>query len=167
VRTAPAPSSGSGRGATPGGRVDVRAWAGGIRFSAFTAIMLGLVVLAVFTLVPTVGTYLGQRQQIAALTNSVQVGESDVAALQEQKDRWNDPAYVTSQARERLYYVRPGEVVYLVDNDLPATAIPPEQASVSAQVQETRTDWMGQLVRSLAGAGLAQTVAVAPSTPGG
>lgn len=163
-RTAPAPSSASG---APRAGVDVRAWAGGIRFSAFTAIMLGLVVLAVFTLVPTVGTYLGQRQQIAALAQSVQVSEADVAALQQQKDRWNDPAYVTSQARERLYYVRPGEVVYLVDNDLPATAIPPSQEAVSAQVQETRTDWMAQLVRSIAGAGLAQTAAVAPTAPAG
>ena len=130
VRTAPAPSSASrtSGGRRGSGRVDVRAWAGGIRFSAFTAIMLGLVVLAVFTLVPTVGTYLGQRQQIAALAHSVQVSEADVATLQQQKDRWNDPAYVTSQARERLYYVRPGEVVYLVDNDLPATAMPPTQA---------------------------------------
>ncbi|AUG29242.1 MULTISPECIES: septum formation initiator family protein [Microbacterium] len=171
VRDAPAPSSRPGRRpATPDGtrgRVDVRAWAGGIRFSAFMVIMLGLVVLAVFTLVPTVGTYLGQRQQIAALTHSVQVTEADVAALQQQKDRWNDPAYVTSQARERLYYVRPGEVVYLVDNDLPATAIPQEQSAVSAQVQETRTDWMAQLVRSIAGAGLAQTATVTPTDPAG
>lgn len=169
VRTAPAPSSASrtSGGRRGSGRVDVRAWAGGIRFSAFTAIMLGLVVLAVFTLVPTVGTYLGQRQQIAALAHSVQVSEADVATLQQQKDRWNDPAYVTSQARERLYYVRPGEVVYLVDNDLPATAMPPRQAAVSAQVQETRTDWMAQLVRSVAGAGLAQTAAVPPPAPAG
>lgn len=166
-RTAPAPSSASrpSRASRGAGRVDVRAWAGGIRFSAFTVIMLGLVVLAVFTLVPTVGTYLGQRQQIAALAHSVQVSEADVAALQQQKDRWNDPAYVSSQARERLYYVRPGEVVYLVDNDLPATAMPPSQAAVSAQVQETRTDWMAQLVRSVAGAGLAQTAAVPPVAP--
>ena len=164
VRTAPAPSSASrtSGGRRGSGRVDVRAWAGGIRFSAFTAIMLGLVVLAVFTLVPTVGTYLGQRQQIAALAHSVQVSEADVATLQQQKDRWNDPAYVTSQARER-----PGEVVYLVDNDLPATAMPPTQAAVSAQVQETRTDWMAQLMRSVAGAGLAQTAAVPPAAPAG
>ncbi|MBF4563251.1 septum formation initiator family protein [Microbacterium sp. VKM Ac-2870] len=161
-RAAPAPSSRS-----PRGRVDVRAWAGGIRFSAFTVIMLGLVVLAVFTLVPTVGTYLGQRQQISSLTHSVQVSQADVASLQQQKDRWNDPAYVTSQARERLYYVRPGEVVYLVDNDLPKTAIPAEQGAVSAQVQETRVDWMTQLVRSVAGAGLAQTAAVPPAAPAG
>lgn len=138
--------------------VDVREWVGGIRFSAFTGIMLGLVVLAVFTLVPTVGTYIDQRQQIAALEQSVQVSTDEVATLQAERERWADPAYVTSQARSRLYYKKPGEVVYLVDNDLPATAIPQEQAAVSDEVQETTDDWMAQLVRSVTGAGLAQTV---------
>ena len=64
---------------------------------------------------------------------------------------------VTSQARSRLYYVHPGEVVYLVDDDLPASATPPEQQPVSDDVVETQSDWMAQFVRSLAGAGLAQT----------
>lgn len=146
---------------SPRGRVDVREWAGGIRFSAFTAIMLGLVVLAVFVLVPTVGTYLSQRQEIAALTASVQVTADEVAALEQQKERWSDPAYVTSQARARLYYVRPGEVVYLVDDDLPAASIPLEQRPVSDEVEQTRSDWMAQLVRSVAAAGLGQT-AVGP-----
>ena len=59
------------------------------------------------------------RQQIAALERSVEVSRDDVADLERQRDRWTDPAYITTQARERLYYVRPGEVVYLVDNDLP------------------------------------------------
>ena len=162
-RHAPAPSSvgtSAGRGARvrTRGRVDVREWAGGIRFSAFTAIMLGLVVLAVFVLVPTVGTYLSQRQQIAALEQSVQLTTDEVAALEQQKDRWADPAYVTSQARARLYYVRPGEVVYLVDDDIPDSSVPAEQAPVSDEVVETRADWMAQLVRSVTGAGLAQTV---------
>ncbi|RLK48997.1 FtsB family cell division protein [Microbacterium telephonicum] len=139
------------------GRVDVRDWVGGLRFTAFTGIMLGLVVLAAFVLVPTFGTYLGQRQQIAALENSVQVTTDEVAQLEQQRDRWADPAYVTSQARERLYYVRPGEVVYLVDDDLPVTAVPAEQAPVSDEVEETRNDWMSQFVRSLTVAGLTRT----------
>lgn len=145
----------------------MREWTGGIRFSAFTAIMLGLVVLAVFVLVPTVGTFLSQRQQIAALEQSVRLTTDEVAALQQQKDRWTDPAYVTSQARARLYYVHPGEVVYLVDNDLPASAIPRAQAPVSGDVEETRADWMGQLVRSVTGAGLARTAAgpIDPADP--
>ncbi|MFT4214732.1 MAG: septum formation initiator family protein [Microbacterium sp.] len=151
ARRAPAPSSPSR------GRVDVREWAGGIRFSAFTGIMLGLVVLAAFVLVPTVGTYLGQRQQLTSLEASVQLTTDEVAALQEEKERWADPAYVTSQARARLYYVATGEVVYLVDNDLPDTAIPAEQDPVSDEVEQTQVDWMSQLVRSVIGAGLAET----------
>ncbi len=51
--------------------VDVRGWLGGIRLSGFMVIMLGLVVLAAFVLVPTIGTYLDQRQQIAALEAAV------------------------------------------------------------------------------------------------
>lgn len=152
-RTAPAPSS---RVRTPH-RVDVRDWVGGVRLSAFTGIMLGLVVLAAFVLVPSVGIYLDQRQQVAALERSVALGKEEVAALEAERERWADPAYITSQARERLYYVKPGEVVYLVDDDLPDSAIPPEQSAVSDDVEETRNDWMSQLLRSVTGAGISQT----------
>ena len=153
------PSRTSGHGDP---RVDVRAWLGGIRFSGFMVIMLGLVVLAVFTLVPTVGTYVDQRQQIAALQDAVSLSQAEVADLESQRERWTDPAYITTQARERLYYVKPGEVVYLVDNDLPASALPQEEAPVSDDVEQTRTDWMSQLVRSVTTAGLAQTAVPAP-----
>ena len=159
-RNTPAPSSRTRR-------VDVREWAGGIRFSAFTGIMMGLVVLAVFVLLPTVGTYLGQRQQIAALQHSVKLTTEQVADLEKQKDRWSDPAYVTSEARARLYYVRPGEVVYLVDDDLPASSLPPEQEKVSEDVTETRADWMSQLVKSVTTAGLSQTASSPADTPVG
>ena len=138
--------------------VDVRGWLGGIRLSGFMVIMLGLVVLAAFVLVPTIGTYVDQRQQIGALQASVEVSRDDVADLEAQRDRWTDPAYITTQARERLYYVRPGEVVYLVDNDLPPALVPQEQAPVSDQVEQTRSDWMAQFVRSVTVAGMAQTV---------
>lgn len=138
--------------------VDVRDWLGGIRLSGFMVIMLGLVVLAAFVLVPTIGTYVDQRQQIAALEAAVELSREEVADLEAQRARWSDPAYITTQARERLYYVRPGEVVYLVDNDLPAELAPQEQAPVSDDVEQTRTDWMSQLVRSVTEAGLSQTV---------
>lgn len=138
--------------------VDVRGWLGGIRLSGFMVIMLGLVVLAAFVLVPTIGTYLDQRQQISALQDAVEVSRADVEALEAQRERWTDPAYITTQARERLYYVRPGEVVYLVDDDLPAALVPQEQAPISDEVEQTRTDWMSQFVRSVTEAGIAQTV---------
>lgn len=139
--------------------MDVREWLGGIRLSGFMVIMLGLVVLAAFVLVPTIGTYVDQRQQIAALEAAVQLSREQVEELESQRERWNDPAYITTQARERLYYVKPGEVIYLVDDDLPPELEPQEQAPVSEDVEQTRTDWMSQLVRSVTEAGLAQTVA--------
>lgn len=139
--------------------VDVRAWLGGIRLSGFMVIMMGLVVLAAFVLVPTIGTYLDQRQQIAALEEAVQLSRDEVADLERQRERWQDPAYITTQARERLYYVQPGEVVYLVDNDLPPELAPQEQDPVSDELEAASSDWMSQLVRSVTEAGLAQTAA--------
>ncbi|WP_298860649.1 septum formation initiator family protein [uncultured Microbacterium sp.] len=143
--------------------VDVREWAGGIRLSAFAVIMLSLVVLGTWVLVPSIGTYLGQRQQIAALEHSVQVTQDQIDALKQEKARWGDPAYITTQARERLYYVKPGEVVYLVDNDLDPAEIPPEQKAVSDKLQESGADWMPQLLRSITSAGMAKTASVAPA----
>lgn len=150
-------------------RVDVRGWLGGIRVSGFVVIMLGLVVLGTFVLVPTVGTYMDQRQQIQALKSAVALSQSEVADLQSQRERWSDPAYITTQARERLYYTMPGEVVYLIDDDLPASAALQDQADVSGDVSQTRTDWMSQFMRSLTSAGSAQvavpTVGVPDPTP--
>ncbi|MFB7251957.1 septum formation initiator family protein [Microbacterium sp. NPDC056234] len=137
--------------------VDVREWTSGIRLSAFSVIMLSLVVLGAWVLVPTLGIYIEQRQQIAALEQAVQLSKEEIAALELEQQRWEDPAYITTQARERLYYVKPGEVVYLIDNDLDAAALPKEQQRVSAELEESDSDWMAQMLRNLAGAGLAQT----------
>lgn len=146
---------------TRGARLGVRDWLGGIRLSGFMVIMLGLIVLAVLVLVPTVGTYLDQRQRIAALEESVRLTQQQVEELTAQERRFTDPAYITTQARERLYYVTPGDVVYLVDNDLPAARQPRDAQQVSDQLEQTPTDWMAQFVRSLVAAGTARN-AVAP-----
>ncbi|MCK2026781.1 septum formation initiator family protein [Microbacterium sufflavum] len=122
--------------------------------------MLSLVVLGAWVLVPTLGTFIDQRQKIAALEASVQVSEAEIAALSAERDRWDDPAYITTQARERLYYVKPGEVVYLIDNDLDPSALPREQEPVSDTLEERPADWMPQLLRTLVSAGLSDTVAV-------
>jgi len=159
-----APRSASPRGSAARGAtarsVDVREWASGIRLSAFSVIMLSLVVLGAWVLVPTLGTFIDQRQKIAALEQSIQVSEDQITALQKERDRWNDPAYITTQARERLYYVKPGEVVYLIDDDLDPAALPQEQGPVSDTLEETPSDWMPQLLRTLTSAGLSDTAAV-------
>ncbi|ALJ19840.1 FtsB family cell division protein [Microbacterium sp. No. 7] len=159
-RTA-SPSRVGSPGASPRagtGRVSVREWFADVRFSGFVAIMLGLVVLAVFVLMPTVGTYIDQRQRIAELERSVQASAEQIAELERDRERWTDRAYLVAQARERLYYVFPGEVVYLVDNDLPPVLAGPDRAPVSSDVEQTVVDWPAQLLRSVVSAGVAQTV---------
>ncbi|GAA4767944.1 FtsB family cell division protein [Microbacterium gilvum] len=148
------PSAVSGKGTR---RVDVRGWLGGIRVSGFAVVMLGLVVLGAFVLVPTAGTYLAQQQRIAFLREAVQVSADEVAELERERERWNDDAYVAAQARERLYYTYPGEVNYLVVDDLDDSELPREPDPVSPEVEETEGDWMGQLLRSVVASGLAES----------
>lgn len=70
----------------------------------------------VLTLAYPTREYLAQRSQIAQLTEQEQAQLNKVAALEEQRRRWEDPAYVKAQARQRLQYVMPGEVGYVVVN---------------------------------------------------
>jgi len=54
--------------------------------------------------------------------------------------------------------MRPGEVVYLIADDVPGGILAPEQDPISEDVEETRTDWMTQFLRSVTEAGLARSV---------
>ena len=76
--------------------------------------------------------------------------ERDVADLEDERERWRDPAYVEQQARQRLKFVKPGERSYTVlDADPSAgTADPvqeladetaPEMAWYEAVWESTRT----------------------------
>lgn len=141
---------------TPPSRPSARDWLGGIRLSGFTMIMLGLVLLGALVLLPTVGTYVEQRQRIAGLEEAVQLTREEIAELEAEQERWGDPAYIVTQARERLYFVRPGEVVYLVDNDLDPADLPQDAEPVSDEVEEASSEWAEHLLRSLAAAGLAE-----------
>lgn len=77
--------------------------------------MIAIVALVlVVLLAPTVRSYFAQRGEIAALEREVAQGQERVAELQGEQERWSDPAYIEQQARERLKFVRPGEVSYTV-----------------------------------------------------
>ena len=131
------------------------AWLTGIRFSGFSIIMMGVLVLAVVVLAPSIAEYAKQRQQIAELKADVARQEAAVAELVEERERWNDETFIVTQARERLYYVRPGEVSYLVIDDRAPSGSSNADRAVSAEVTELRGDWMQTLLRSMMTAGLA------------
>ena len=75
-----------------------------------------VLVLAVLTVsyASSLRAYLQQRSHINELKVSIAQREAAIDQLEDEKKRWEDPAYVEQQARERLGYVMPGVKTYLV-----------------------------------------------------
>ncbi|TFD64594.1 septum formation initiator family protein [Cryobacterium sp. Hb1] len=140
-------------------------WLRSIRFSGFSLVMMVVLILAVVVLAPSLRTYAEQRQQISQLSAAVADQKAEVDQLTSQRERWNDRTYVTTQARERLSYVMPGDISFLVINDLPVVApLEADTGPVSTNIQSTTTDWLGSLFASTMTAGLAPQAA-APAPP--
>jgi len=134
----------------------VRSWLRGLRLSGFSFVMMGILVLAVVVLAPSVRTYAEQRQQIDDLSNTVAAQQDSVDDLKAERERWNDRTFVTTQARDRLSYVLPGDISFLVINDTGASVDgAADTAPISTAIQDTEVDWVDSVFRSVMTAGLA------------
>lgn len=129
------------------------AWLRNFRLSGFALSVLLLIVAALVVLAPGLKNLVEQQQQIARLTQQVEDAEGAVDDLEQQVDRWADPAYIESQARGRLYYVFPGDVNYLVLGESGETVTADEQP-ISDEIQTTQVDWVTALLGSATTAGL-------------
>jgi hypothetical protein len=88
--------------------------------------------------------------------------------MKEDLKRWDDPAYVRAQARNRLYYVMPGEISFLVmdaekvnADDLSGTvgaalAKARNSSEVTKKISTTKSNWTANLVETVVRAGLEQ-----------
>ena len=131
-------------------------WLRGLRLSGFSFVMMGILVLAVVVLAPSMRTYAEQRQQIDELSAAVAEQEAAVDDLKTERERWNDRTFVTTQARDRLSYVMPGDISFLVLNDTGATVDgSSDPIAVSTAIQDTEVDWVDSMFRSVMTAGLA------------
>ena len=95
-------------------------------------VLAGVVALLVFTLAVPTRELLHQRAEINALRSDNAATQSRVDELTVRQERLQDPAYVTSLIRERLHYVLPGEVGYVVLD--PSEAPAPSAAATSSSV---------------------------------
>ena len=131
------------------------AWLRNFRLSGFALSLLLLIVAALVVLAPSLKTLVEQRQQIAELQSQLADAKNSVTALKGEVDRWKDPAYIESQARNRLYYVFPGDISYLVIGEANGTASDDGQP-ISDKIQTTKVDWMRSLLSSVYTAGLTE-----------
>jgi len=131
------------------------AWLRSFRLSGFALSLLLLVVAALVVLAPSLKTLVEQRQQIAELQSELDQAKGAVTDLKGQLDRWKDPAYIESQARDRLYYVFPGDISYLVIGESTGSTTTDGQP-ISDKIQTTKVDWMRSLLSSVYTAGLTE-----------
>lgn len=75
--------------------------------------MLVLAVLAM-SYASSLRAYLEQKEHLDSLRDSIADAEQNIAALQREKRRWKDPAFIEAQATQRLSWVMPGEVSFQV-----------------------------------------------------
>lgn len=97
-------------------------------------VLAGVGVVLVILLAPYLRPWLAQRSDIAAQQAEVEELQRQVDQLQAERRRWTDPAYVKAQARERLNFVMPGELAYVVidDDEQAPEADPARQAALDA-----------------------------------
>ncbi len=147
ARPAPAPP----RGATTGLAPFLPAWLTRGTTRTKRLVVLGaVVVMLVVVLAPTVRRYIGQRSQIASLGAQVAAQGAQVADPQRQQLRWQDPAYVAEQARERLKFVKVGETAYtVIDGSAAAPATDPHLAVAPGGAEHP---WYGRLWASMVAA---------------
>ena len=173
AKTARAPkvSSASQRGSKSRGPKQTRTaasaeWMRGMRLNTYTITLLAMIVLGVLTLAPRVQEWFLLRQQVAQAQADVAQARADVKNMQSEVKRWEDPVYIRSQARDRLYYVMPGEVSYLVmdadgvnTSDISGTvgAMLADQRNygqISKSIKETRNNWVDSVIETVIVAGI-------------
>ncbi len=149
---------------------DTRNWISS-NMDARSATILVMIVIGVLTIAPTVQNIFSYRQQISDMDQQVKSAKAAVAQMQVERQRWDDPVYVRSQARQRLYYVMPGEVSYLVMdansvNTSDTTGTVGEMLSdkrntsvISSSIRTTADNWVDDIVGSVIRAGIEQPAA--------
>ena len=158
----------------PAGRVsasaeDTRNWIAA-NLDARMATLVIMIIVGAVTIAPSVQTYFSYRQQIEDMKVQVAAAKEAVAKMNVERKRWDDPVYVRSQARQRLYYVLPGEVSYLVmdagsvnTSDKSGTvgamlADKRNTSVISTSIRATSENWLDDIVGSVIRAGIEQPV---------
>ncbi|RGE24365.1 septum formation initiator family protein [Leucobacter sp. wl10] len=133
------------------GEAALGTWASSLRFSGFTVLVVVLVIAGALILSPTLSTYVQQRREIAELRESVRQHQEAVNEIDAERAKWKDPVYVRSQARDRLFYVMPGETQLNVIDDI---VLPVEsEQETSAQLSRIESTWARSLASSFLSAG--------------
>jgi cell division protein FtsB len=109
--------SGSGTGSAAVAAANRSTRRGQRRWTGRAAVLVIILAALTVSYASSLRAWVDQQQQMSALRTEQADQTQRVGELQDEIARWNDPAYVKAQARERFGYVMPGEVGYVVLDD--------------------------------------------------
>lgn len=89
-------------------------WRRGLHLTRRALVMLVVLVVLVISFGGSLRIYLSQQHDLAVAEQQIRERSAQIAELETELARWNDPDYVRAQARERLGWVMPGETGYRV-----------------------------------------------------
>jgi len=145
------------------------------RLNLSSLALLAMIVIGVITLAPRVQTWFLQRQAIFQAQSDLEQAKQEVKQMQVERKRWEDPAYIRAQARDRLYYVMPGEVSYLVMDadgvDISDTsgtvgakmAADKNNAAITDSIYQTKNNWVDAILESVIRAGIEEPAESVPA----
>ena len=126
---------------------------------------LAAVALAVFLVVfSPLRSWMDQQQQARSLAAQIAQVKAQNAELEAEIKRYQDPEYISRQARERLGYVKPGEITYVVVD--PPGAKKPQLTSGWTDKDTNDLPWFRQIVVGLEVAGAAPAPETTPGADG-
>lgn len=140
----------------------------GLRLDTRTIALAVVLVGGILTLAPQAQVLIEQQQTLADLRAQVAASEKAVAEMKAERKRWEDPVYIRAQARDRLYYVMPGEVSYLVmdgqnidQSDVSGTvgqqiASRTHNSQITTNVHTTKSNWVDSLLETVVRSGIEQ-----------
>ena len=113
------------------------------------AILAAVVCVLTLTITGPVRTYFAQRTEMRQLAASEATLRAQIADLEQQKAKLADPVFIAAQARERLGFVKPGDVPYQVQLP-PGAAAPPSGPGAAAPKSSASDPWYTSLWRTIA-----------------
>ena len=110
------------------------------------AILVVVLAVLVVSYASSMRAYLQQRSHINDLRAQIDSSERDIKAMEREKRRWQDDAYVETQARERLLWVLPGETSYqVIDRDGKPLERSDELTDPSSVARQAPEPWWGKV----------------------
>lgn len=121
-------------------------------FSGRTVALLAVLFIAALIMAQPLQLLLDQQSEFAQTQQQLEHETQRQKELETQLERWDDPAYVQQQARERFNMVMPGEHKYLVIDDEEDT-LEESKSSTDPLEEETEMGWADRLWGSVLSSG--------------